>query len=158
MTLIPETVSAIKADWLSKVLSERFPGVAVADIEIAHSREGTNQHGYIRVNYQNPAGGPEQLFCKMLPSDSARKKLIANTHMGLREALFYKSVAPYLNMRTPEIYYADCNEQDDSFILLMEDIEASGCTVSDGTQTVAIDSAAQALEDLANIHLQFEVV
>ena len=123
---------------------------------MTHLSGGTNHHVHISARYRESAGAPESLFCKFLPCDPTKKELIANTNMGLREARFYKEVAPLIELRMPEIYYAECDQHDGAFVVLMENIETSGCSVSDGTQTVSVDSAARALEELANMHRQFE--
>ena len=156
MKTIPAVPEDINENWLNSVLSEKFPGVEVADCDMTHLSGGTNHHVHISARYRESAGAPESLFCKFLPCDPTKKELIANTNMGLREARFYKEVAPLIELRMPEIYYAECDQHDGAFVVLMENIETSGCSVSDGTQTVSVDSAARALEELANMHRQFE--
>jgi len=160
MKMIPDSAEDIDISWLTSALSERFPGVDIADFKIEKNQEVTNHHVHLHVDYHVHAGAPEKLFCKFLPCDPQRKQTVANTHMGLRESRFYKEIAPTLSvdMRIPAIYCARFNEKDDSFVLLMEHIIASGCTISDGTQTVSVDSAARVLEELALLHLEFETV
>ena len=46
---------------------------------------------------------------------------------------------------------------DREFVVLLEDLDASGCRVSDGTWGIERDGAAQALEDLADMHVRYEV-
>jgi hypothetical protein len=96
------------------------------------------------------------MFCKLLPSDPTRRPAIARTGMGRREALFYARLAPELAMRVPAVYVARHDERDGSFLLLIEDLLATGCSVPDGQRGVAPDAAAGALEDLAGLHHRFE--
>jgi hypothetical protein len=96
------------------------------------------------------------MFCKMLPSEPGRRAAVAATGMGAREALFYERLAPDLAMRIPVVHCARHDPDDGGFVLLIEDLVDTGCTVSDGTLGVAVDSAAKALESLADLHLRFE--
>jgi hypothetical protein len=156
MDRLPETADEIDAGWLEKALAERHPGVRVARVEVAERHEATNGHARLRVDYDAAAGAPSAMFCKLLPSDPKRRPAIARTGMGRREALFYERLAPSLPMRTPAVYAALHDDRDGSFLILLEDLVASGCGVSDGTVGVAPDAAARALEDLATLHLRFE--
>ncbi len=152
---IPETADSIDAAWLEETLAERHPGVRVAAVELVESHEATNAHARLHVGYGESAGAPARMFCKLLPRDPARRAAIAATGMGPREVLFYARLAPSVAMRMPTLHVARHDERDGAFVLLIEDLLASGCTVSDGTVGVAVDSAAVALEDLARLHLRF---
>jgi hypothetical protein len=101
-------------------------------------------------------GAPERMFCKMLPLDPDRRTVLAASQMGPKEVLFYQRLAPHLALRAPDVYVARHDPTDESFVLLMEDLGASGCRVSDGTWGITPDSAAIALEDLAALHVRFE--
>ena len=156
MVRIPATPDEIDATWLTEALSERHPGARVAAVEVVERHEATNSHARLRVRYHEPAGAPSTMFCKLLPRDPARRESIARTGMGLREALFYAQLAPAIAMRVPEAHVARHDANDGSFLLLMEDLVASGCSVSDGTRGVSPDAAVRALEDLAELHVRFE--
>jgi len=91
-----------------------------------------------------------------LPTDPGRRAAIAATGMGPREVLFYEHLAPQLAMRVPTVHVARHDPADGAFILLIEDLVESGCTVSDGTAGVPVASAAGALASLADLHLRFE--
>jgi hypothetical protein len=47
-------------------------------------------------------------------------------------------------------------DDDGAFVLLLEDLVATGCSISDGTWAVPGDLAAGALEELAEVHARFE--
>ena len=126
----------------------------VRSVELIEHHEATNAHARLRVEYDEPAGCPSQLFCKLLPAEPSRRDAIVATGMGLREARFYETLADRLSLRTPRVYAA-LSDARGGFLLLLEDLPSSGCTVSDGPTSVAVDSAAAALEDLAQMHLRF---
>jgi hypothetical protein len=76
--------------------------------------------------------------------------------MGPREARFYAELAPQLSLRVPEVHVAAVGADEREFILLMEDLDAAGCQISDGTWGIKRDGAAQVLEDLAVMHVRYE--
>jgi hypothetical protein len=141
--------------WLTAALQERHPGTRVASIVVRDRAEVTNSHARLLVTYEAETTAPTSLFCKLLPVDD-RRASITTTRMGPREVRFYRDLAPLLKVRVPEVHVAIHDESDDSFILLMEDLTATGCEVSDGTWGVDTDGAAIALEWLAEIHARYE--
>jgi aminoglycoside phosphotransferase (APT) family kinase protein len=152
---LPALATEIDAPWLTRALAARHPGVRVAGVELIERHEVTNAHARLRLHYDERAGAPETLFCKLPPSDPARRKLIAATGMGPREVRFYAELAPQLALRVPRCHAA-LRGPDGGFALLLEDLVASGCTVSDGPAGVSPDAAAVALEALAQMHVHFE--
>lgn len=153
---IPRVASDITAEWLTDALQDRHPGARVAGVEIVGNDEVTNQHVRLRVAYDEPAGAPELMFGKLLPLDPTRRESIALTRMGPREARFYAELAPRLALRVPAVHVAAVADDGEQFVVLLEDLEAAGCRISDGTWGISPDGAAQALEDLAAMHVRYE--
>lgn len=153
---IPASADQIDASWLETALARRHPGVRVASVEVRGRAEVTNAHARLTVDYHDSVGLPEELFVKMLPSAPGHREAIRQTNMGLREALFYERLAPGLSLRVPRVHAIDLDEQSGEFILVMENLEAAGCTISSGPESVAIPAARRALEDLARMHVRFE--
>jgi hypothetical protein len=152
--MIPASVDAITPEWLTAALQARFAGADVAAIEILERHEETTAHARLRVTYREAAGAPETMFCKLLPNDPTRRPMIAATEMGPREARFYADLAPSIAALSPAAYVTQYD--DGGFAVLLEDLVASECVVSDGTWGMPPDAAALALEDLAELHLRFE--
>jgi len=144
-------VAAVQA-----LLVDRHPGVRVASVEVVDRHELTNAHSRLRIVYDEPAGAPEFVFCKVPPTEPERRKTINATGMGRREASFYDRLANTLKLRTPEVHGVSLDDDTGQFVLLLEDLVTSGCTVSDGTVGVTPDSAAVALEELAELHVRYE--
>lgn len=155
MIPIPQRATDIDTPWLEAALQARHPGARVDSVEILGRTEMTNSHARLRAHYAEAAGAPDTFFCKLLPADGARRSLIAATGMGPREVRFYNQLAPHLAMRVPIPYHAAHDEDDFAFVLLLEDLVETGCTISDGTVTLSPDAAALALEDLADLHTRF---
>lgn len=153
---VPARAEEIDARWLDSALAARHPGVRVASVEVVAGSEVTNNHSWLSVRYAEPAGAPESLFCKLLPVEPARRSAIASTGMGLREARFYAELAPRLAFRVPRVHAAGYDADDGRFVLLLEDLRRAGCTVSSGPESVAPDSAAKLLAELAELHVRYE--
>jgi hypothetical protein len=151
----PVTADDVTAAWLTGALQERHPGAEVTEVEVMERHEVTNAHARLRVRYAAPGGAPETMFCKLPPNDTRRASILASG-MGQREARFYASLAPSVSMRVPTAHVARTDDDSGQFALLLEDLVATGCAVSDGTWGIGPDAAAGALEDLAELHLRFE--
>jgi aminoglycoside phosphotransferase (APT) family kinase protein len=152
---IPTTADDLTPEWLTAALAARYPGVAVAAVEVVERHELTNAHARIRVTYDEAAGAPAAMFGKVAPLDPARRDAIIASGMGVREARFYADLAPALAMRVPAAHVAATDDAD-RFVLLLEDLNESGCAVSDGTWGIPPDAAAGALADLAELHARYE--
>jgi hypothetical protein len=153
---VPAGPHEITPRWLEAALSPRYPGVRVGAVEVTDVRQVTNTHSFLRVDYDAAQGAPSRLFAKMLPLDPERRPILAASQMGPKEVLFYQRLAPHLSLRVPEVYVARHDPRDESFVLLMEDLSLTNCRVPDGTWGISADSAASALEDLADLHVRYE--
>src|SRR5436190_20057946 len=127
---LPATAADIDAAWLTTALAERYPCVRVAGVEVAWTAEATNAHARLRIVYDEPAGAPAAVFCKLPPRDSYRREHIIESGMGRKEAYFYRDLAPSLQMRTPVVHFTGYDESDGTFLLMVEDLGATGCAVS----------------------------
>ncbi len=154
--LVPAGPSDITPAWLEHALAPRYPGVRVGAVDVVEVRQVTNTHAFLRVEYEDARSAPDRMFCKMLPLDPGRRAVLAASLMGPKEVFFYSRLAPHLALRVPDVYVARHDPDDESFVLLMEDLGVSDCRVSDGTWGITADSAATALEDLAALHVRFE--
>jgi aminoglycoside phosphotransferase (APT) family kinase protein len=154
--VLPATPEELDAEWLTGALGRRHPGVRVSGVEVLRVDEVTNTHVRLRLGYEEAAGAPEYLFIKMAPLDPARRPTIIATGMGEREARFYADLAPQLPLRVPTAHVSVHDEDDGTFVVMLEDLTTTGCTVSDGTTGVPPDAAARALEELAAMHARFE--
>ncbi len=152
---LPSTPFEIDASWLTDQLQARYPGVRIVDVGVIDHNEVTNSHAKLRVTSADDQGLPASMFCKMAPLDPARRDSILATGMGQREVRFYAAVPGSVPLRVLNVYVATEDAADGSFVLLLEDLDATECTVSDGTKGVIPDAAALALEDLADLHLRY---
>lgn len=141
--------------WLSAALAQRFPGVRVDAVEVLDATERTNHHLRLGLRYAVRAGAPDTLFCKLPPRDPEHRARIGAAGMGAREVHFYDEVAAGIGMRVPACHYAAL-EPDGSFLMLLEDLSAKGCAISDGSWAIPGRLAAPAIGELAELHVRSE--
>ena len=139
----------LSSGWLSEVL-----GREVSDVDVLDHASATNQRLRVGLRYAEGAAGPSSLFAKLPPLDPAHRQMIGASGMGRREAQFYADIAPSVELRVPEAFFA-ASSDDGDFVLLLEDLVAGGCEFSDGAWGIQADAAAVALEDLARFHARF---
>ncbi len=154
---LPYSPSDLTPGWITDALQHRHPGARVVGVEVREERQVTNTHAFLRLETDGDVAVPSDVFCKMPPLDPARRDLLARSEMGPREVQFYLHLAPHLaGFRLPDVHVAEWDPTDNAFVLLMEDLEGTGCDVPDGTWGIGADAAARALEDLAALHVRFE--
>lgn len=152
---VPLDLNGVTPAWLTDALGAKHPGVRVTEVEVLDERASTNHHARLALTYAEAAGAPDTLFCKMASLDAGHRIAIGATGMGAREAHFYEAIAASVPMRTPTCHFAG-TDANGAFMLLLEDLGATGCSMSDGTWGISPDLAAGALEDLATMHIKFE--
>jgi aminoglycoside/choline kinase family phosphotransferase len=142
----PTTADELDPDWLTSALGDRHPGVRVTAVEVLERHDLTNARSRLALTYAEPdtaaaAGAPATVFCKLPPTDERRAAIIA-TGMGQKEARFYESLAPLVPLRVPAVHVARQDDDTGLFVLVLEDLVAAGCAVSDGTWGIPADAVA----------------
>jgi aminoglycoside phosphotransferase (APT) family kinase protein len=150
---LPADASALTPAWLTQALAPKHPGVRVGAVEVLATSERTNHHLRLALDYQVRAGAPDSLFCKLPPTDPGHRARIGADGMGAREVHVYTAVAPGLTMRVPACHYAALRD-DGSFLMLLEDLEAQGSKISDGSWAIPGRLAFDAVADLAELHVR----
>jgi hypothetical protein len=153
---LPIDAAGVTPEWLTEALGERFPSASVASVEVLEIRQGTNSNARLRVAYDAPCELPDSFFLKLPPLDPAKREAINRTGMGRREALFYRTLAEHVPMRVPRPYVARVDEVSGAFILLIEDLESTGCTMPDTVAALSFEQALLAMRDYAALHVRYE--
>jgi hypothetical protein len=151
---MPHGPEAVTASWLSSALSTRFPGTEVAEVEVLAQHSGTTGRMRLGLEYAQGCGGPATLFVKLPPLDPAQQELVAATGMGRREARFYEGPARETPKRIPEVYFAAHGDRSE-YVMVLEDLEASGCTFTSRSETHADEFGLALMESLARLHAHF---
>lgn len=146
--------SSVDAAWLTDALDEAgvARGAKVLDVQCV-GEIGTGQTGRnarFRLTWDDAEGRPETLVGKFPSADeNARTSAFANGSY-LKEWLFYSRVKPTVGIRTPECHVARYDEDQQAFVLLMEDL--AGCRQGDQLEGLDADQLALAIEQAVALH------
>jgi aminoglycoside phosphotransferase (APT) family kinase protein len=154
MASFPVLAESISPEWLTDVLSQEFPGTEVSAVVITDRASGTNSNAKLSVEYQIQAGAPDTLFAKMPPADATQRELVRKSGMAKRETGFYRHLSNTVGMRVPRAYCSEYDEASGDFMILIEDLGASGCSFPAPDDGFGFAVAKQAMQDLADLHLE----
>lgn len=147
---LPITPAEISADWLSDVLGEPVAGVSVVD---AH--DGTTGRAVLALERVSGSTLPSRLFVKLPPGDAMQRAFVVSSGMGRREAMFYQQLSAQVPVRVPHCYYAATDESGEPYIMLLEDLEAGGCSFRTPASHASIDYIERVLACFARLHASF---
>jgi hypothetical protein len=145
---IPASVDEVTPAWLSEALDADVTGVEVLD---AHS--GTT--GRAKIGIASPADLPDTLFVKLQPFDDEQRAFLAMVGLGVSEAKLYAAIGDELPVRAPKIWHSTFDEADDSFIMVMEDLEAAGCRFATPNDDDVLSVAESLMDELATLHATY---
>ncbi len=151
---IPDRADAITAEWMTGALSSPFPDCEVTGLEILDEHHGTTGRLRLGVSYAPGPSGPDSVFVKLAPPGESQQQLVAMTDMGRKEARFYDELADEVPMRIPQGYFAAHGERTE-YIMVLEDLAATGCTFATRLEPLADDQSQQLIEGLARLHAHF---
>jgi Phosphotransferase enzyme family len=139
--VIPKEVDDLTPEWLAEAL-----GRAVTAVEVVDAHSGTT--GRVKLRLQ-PGG--DTVFCKIAPFDPRQRAFLDATGIGVMEARFYASVLDGLPVRAPRPLHASVDDAG-GFVMVLEDIEASGCTFPRPSDPDVDERAASTVAELAHLH------
>ncbi|MGE2718731.1 phosphotransferase family protein [Mycolicibacterium celeriflavum] len=145
---IPGSVEELTAGWFSAVCDAPIRAVEVLD---AHS--GTT--GRARVALSSTADVPATVFVKLQPFAPEQREFLKQIGLGVAEARLYAHAGADLPVRAPHVWHADYDEADGSFIMVLEDLQVSGCRFPTPSDDDIVDVAASLVDELAALHACF---
>jgi hypothetical protein len=145
---IPATIGELTPGWLSEALD-----ADIASIEVVDAHSGTTGRAKIRI--QTASDLPETLFVKLQPFDEEQRAFLAMIGLGVSEAKLYAAVGEELPVRVPKVWHSSFDERDDSFIMVLEDLEAAGCRIAVPDDADALDIAVSLVDELATLHAHY---
>lgn len=160
-TTIPATPDELTASWLNDALHAggHLPaGATVAGFDFERVGEGVGFVGHIvrvRMRYEGPAAGAPATIIAKFPSPDPGAREIANLYgMYAREVRFYTDVGSTVGMRAAECYYCAMDPERDLYVLLLEDLSASG-EIGDQLAGCTREHASLALCEAAKMHARW---
>ena len=146
----PAQPEALTNAWLSDRLGDRL-GDDVASHEVEFFGEGAGIIGQVtRVHLTTTSGDQHSIIAKF-PSPAPENRAVAATYdMYGREVGFYRNVAPLIDLRVPECYFADIDTATQDFVILMEDLQ--GYRIGDQVKGCSEADAKLVVEGIAGLH------
>jgi aminoglycoside phosphotransferase (APT) family kinase protein len=145
---IPAAPEDLTAAWFSEVLGSSVSGVQLLD---AHS--GTT--GRALVGLTGAADLPDTVFVKLQPFTPEQRGFLRKVGLGVAEAQLYEAVGAELPVRIPRVWHSSCDPADGSFVMVLEDLTASGCRFPSPADDDMVDVAASLVEELAVLHATY---
>jgi len=146
---IPAQLSDLTAGWFSRALDCHVSAVEVID---AHS--GTT--GRARVRLATGGAVPETLFVKLQPFTQDQRELIRQVGLGVAEARVYANLGSELPVRAPRVWHSAYQPADGAFVMVLEDLTASGCRFPATGDENILDVAHSTVEELAKLHAAYQ--
>jgi Phosphotransferase enzyme family len=148
---IPLHWKAVTGEWLSATLANKYPGVAVEQIETVELKNTHTTKLRVAVTYNQvgrAAGLPPQLCLKANFTGRANPLDICQM-----EARFYHDLVADADVPTPVSYYSDWDEDGSGQgLVILEDLIELGGEFGNTYQHIGVDAVAQALADMARLH------
>lgn len=147
-TSIPASVEEVTPEWLSAVLDAEVRSVSTID---AHS--GTT--GRLVLALEGDASVPASVFVKLQPFSEQQRRFLQMTGLGVAEARFYAAVGNDLPVRSPRVWAARHNDERGSFVMVLEDLSAAGCTFPSAEDPDVLGVTESLVVELAALHARF---
>ena len=152
---IPRGVADVTAAWLSDALQSTAEGVVVSHVQALGLAAGTTARARLALAYEGPgtrADLPATLFVKLAPPDLRTRLFVGLLGLGRNEVAFYRTARHGLPVRAPRVYFAAAARWGARFVLLLEDLAASGCRFADITTPSDAERAGVVMRALARLH------
>lgn len=146
--MTPNDVSELTPAWFSETLDADVSAVEVLD---AH----TGTTGRARVRLTSTSSIPETLFVKLQPFTPEQREFVRVVGMGISEARFYATVGEEMPARIPKVWHSSYDESEGTFIMVLEDLEASGCRFPSDEDADVLEISEQVMDELAMLHTAY---
>lgn len=156
MELAPQSVDDVTAEWLTRALQSKHPGVTIDELSAEPATFGTTTRMRISVRYARngrEAGLPEALFVKCHAQNPNHEYL---TPLGIYESevSFYREIAERLPIPTARALVAEMDEKG-GFLLVFEDLVASGATWGSALRPLTESQARAVVRTMSAYHAAF---
>jgi hypothetical protein len=145
---IPSEVEELTPAWFEEVL-----GVDVSAVDVADAHSGTTGRAQVRLT--GTAAVPDTLFVKLQPFVPQQREFLRQVGLGVAEARLYAAVGDELPVRIPRVWHSAFDDGDGSFVMVLEDLLASGCRFPRPSDDDVLDVAVSTVEELATLHAAY---
>lgn len=147
---IPKTSADLDSKWLSLALNQ-----AVVASEIVDAHSGTTGRVALKIRFADDPERSRRLFVKLPPTDDMQKAFVTSSGMGRREALFYSQLSQDVPVRVPGCYYATSDSSGEQYVMVLEDLEESGCTFRSASASYSLEYIRAVLASFADLHAAY---
>jgi len=158
-TTMVRTVDDLTPAWLTDML--RSNGVlddvtSVATVEVAPFGSAESMMSSLHrvtLSFDGDTDAPSTLVVKLASPSEAQRFVAGLFKFYEREIRFYNEIAPQVTITVPRCYRADFDPEDQSFVLVLEELE--GKRQVDQIEGMSYDDALTAVIELADLHAPF---
>jgi aminoglycoside phosphotransferase (APT) family kinase protein len=146
---IPQSVDELTPAWFTEIL-----GGSVRDVDVLASHSGTT--GRARIGLTASSDLPDTVFVKLQPFVAEQRRFLHQIGLGVAEARLYAAVGNELPVRSPRVWHADHDASDGSFVMVLEDLEASRCRFPSPSDSDMLAVATSLMDELATLHAAYQ--
>ena len=147
-------VDEITPAWITATLADAGVIEDVAVTELAREPVGAGQVGdtyRLSLTYdRDDHDGPTSVIAKVSAADPTSRAAAAMHHLYEREVRFYEVVAPKVGIRVPVRLYSAVDLDENSFILLLEDL--TPVRMADQIVGMTVAEVETGLVEMAKLH------
>jgi aminoglycoside phosphotransferase (APT) family kinase protein len=151
---IPDRPDAITPAWLTAAVQAVAAGAHATAVRVVDAHSGTTGRARLEVTWAQ-GDLPSAIFAKLAPTDPIQRLMAVETGMGAREARFYRELAREVPVRVPRPICSLWTPDRRAYIMLLEDLETSGCTFPSFESGGDLPMVRSAVEGLARLHAAF---
>lgn len=152
---LPMAVEEVTTAWLNQAIKQRYPSVDVIASSVIKVIWGSATKVQIELTY-NDAGKALNLPAIVYVKggfDPTLLQMVGSSYVT--EAIFYKVIAPQLDIPLPATFFAGYDLATNQAIVLMEDLDKRGVTFGNPTIAYTPEQVAHGLELQARWHARW---
>lgn len=138
-------------EWLSQALSMGRDRVEVGAVDVVETLGPSALKIRMKLDYAQPRPDLPDAVCLKGIFDPSLKAWLASGAQRA-EALFYRDVAPGLNVRVPKCVYAGVDDATGNGVIIMEDLVPKGVRFLSAMSPYTPEQARGSLEQIAALH------
>jgi hypothetical protein len=156
--MIP-TIDDLTGEWFTDLLRTNGsldPATSVATLEVSRFGSDESMMSMLyraALTFDGATDAPASLIVKLASPSEEQRFIASMTKFYEREIRFYNEIAAQMSVVTPRCWLAEIDVDDQSFILVLEQID--GRHQVDQIEGVGYDDAVVALTELADFHAPF---
>ncbi len=95
------------------------------------------------------------MFVKLQPNLAEQRQFLRATGLGVAEARLYAAVGSELPVRVPQVWHSSFDEAEAQFVMVLEDLVASGCRFPGPNDDDGVAVATSLFDELALLHATY---